>query len=192
MTTDTSQEPHPTVTVVFESLFGSTRQVAEAIADGIRETTPVSVMSVVDAPAVTECDVLVVGAPTHAHSLSGPASRAEAESWARDPVKHLRFEGVSGTIGVREWIDRCPSVRFGYVAFDTRVDMPRIFTGSAASAIVKRLRKQGLHEVLSSESFLVDKDSHLLPAELDRARRWGREIANTAAASARPETRVKR
>ncbi|GAA2948216.1 flavodoxin family protein [Microbacterium luteolum] len=192
MTTDHPQEPGPTVTIVFESLFGSTRQVAEAIADGIRETTPVSVMSVVDAPALTDCDVLVVGAPTHAHSLSRPASRTEAESWARDPAKHLRFEGDSRATGVREWIDRCPSPRIGYVAFDTRVDMPRIFTGSAASAIAKRLRKHDLREVVPSESFLVDKDSHLLPAEIDRARRWGRAIASAVAASARPETSMKR
>lgn len=192
MTTDASEAPLPTMTIVFESLFGSTRQVAEAIAAGVRETTPVTVMPVVDAPALTECDVLVVGAPTHVHSLSGPASRAEAERWARDPGKELRFEGDSRTTGVREWIDSRPSARIGYVTFDTRVDMPRIFTGSAASAISKRLRKQGLHEVLPSESFLVDKDSHLLPPELDRARRWGRAIASTVAAPALRETRGKR
>lgn len=184
MTTDMPQKPGPMVTVVFESLFGSTRQVAEAIADGVRETVPVSVLSVADASALAECDVLVVGAPTHAHSLSRPASRTEAERWARDPAKHLRFEGDSRAPGVREWIEFCPSVRVGYVAFDTRVDMPRIFTGSAASAIAKHLQKRGLHEIVLPESFLVDKDSHLLPSELDRARRWGREIA--AAALIRP------
>lgn len=177
MTTDMSEGSRAAVTIVFESLFGSTRQVAEAIAEGIRETVPVSVLSVVDASTLDECDVLVVGAPTHAHSLSSTASRAEAERWARDPMKHLRFEGDSPAFGVREWIERCPSVRVGYVAFDTRVDMPRIFTGSAASAIAKRLKKRAMHEIGIPESFLVDKDSHLLPTEVERARRWGREIA---------------
>lgn len=190
MTTDMSGGSRTAVTIVFESLFGSTRQVAEAIAEGIRETVPVSVLPVAAASALEECAVLVVGAPTHAHSLSNAASRSEARRWARDPVKDLRIEGGSSATGVREWIERCPSVRVGYVAFDTRVDMPRIFTGSAASAIRKRLKKRGPREMVLPESFLVDKDSHLLPSELDRARRWGREIASAVLAEGDRETMV--
>lgn len=176
----------PTIAVVYESLFGSTRDVAEWLGDGIREQLPVSVTPVDHASDSLECDVLVVGAPTHAHSLSNPASRAEAERWARDPAKHLTVVDGSHATGMREWLVSGPTARIGYVAFDTRVDMPRIFTGAASSAIGRRLKKSGLREVLAPESFLVDKDSHLLPTERDRAVRWGREIAAATLALAGP------
>ncbi len=65
----------------------------------------------------------------------------------------------------------------GFAAFDTRVDMPRIFTGSAATAISTRLRKRGLRELVRPESFLVDKDSRLLAGELERAHAWGAALA---------------
>lgn len=186
MTASAAQPPRPDVTVVVESLFGNTRQVAEAIADGIREQLSASVIPIAEAAALTECEVLVVGAPTHAHSLSSPASRSEAERWARDPAKHLRLAVGSDATGVREWLEHAPSASLGSVAFDTRVDMPRIFTGSAATAIAKRLKKRGLHEIVYPESFLVDKDSRLLPTELDRAHRWGREIASAVLALTAP------
>lgn len=185
-------EQRPRITIVYESLFGSTRKVAEWLAEGIREQLPVSLVPVDEASNSVNCDVLVVGAPTHAHSLSRPASRAEAQRWARDPVKHLSVVDGLHKIGVREWLASCPTARLGYVAFDTRVDMPRIFTGSAASAIGKLLKKAGLREMLAPESFLVDKDSHLLSTEHDRAVRWGSEIAAASLALASPPTRAGR
>lgn len=192
MTVPGSSERGLTITIVYESLFGNTRLIAESIADGIRDQqVSVSVVSVAEASGLEECDVLLVGAPTHAHTLSSPASRAEAERWARDPVRHLALEDGSLATGVREWIESKPSARIGYVAFDTRVDMPRIFTGSAASVIGKRLKKLGLREVLASESFLVDKDSRLLREEYDRAVRWGREIAVAARELTSPAARVR-
>ncbi|CAH0210986.1 hypothetical protein SRABI98_02247 [Microbacterium sp. Bi98] len=191
MTANSSPSPGPMIAIVYESLFGNTRLIAETIADGIREQhMPVTVVPVAKAAALPECDVLVVGAPTHAHSLSSPASRTEAERWALNPSRHLALESGSLTTGVREWIELPPAARHGYVAFDTRVDMPRIFTGAASSAIGRRLKKHGLREVLAAESFLVDKDSHLLPDEHDRALRWGREIAATTRTLTGPSTRV--
>lgn len=192
MRADGSSSPGPMIAIVYESLFGNTRLVAEAIAEGIREQhMEVSVLPVANASTPPVCDVLVVGAPTHAHTLSTAASRAEAERWARDPAKHLALESGSLTAGVREWVERSPSARLGFVAFDTRVDMPRIFTGAASTAIARRLKRHGLREVITSESFLVDKDSRLLPKEHDRALRWGREIAATAGALAGPSMRVR-
>lgn len=182
----------PAVAVVYESLFGSTRSVAESLTEGIREQLLATVTPISLASPSADCDILVVGAPTHAHSLSTPASRAEAERWARDRARHLTLDDSPHTTGMREWLERRPTARLGYVAFDTRVDMPRIFTGSAATAIGRRLKKHGLREILAPESFLVDSHSRLLSTERDRAVRWGREIAEAALALTDETARIPR
>ena len=63
------------------------------------------------------------------------------------------------------------------VAFDTRADMPRIFTGSAAAGIDRRLTKLGSDALAEPESFLVDKSSRLLAGEEERARSWASALA---------------
>ncbi|MCK2036778.1 hypothetical protein KZC51_11600 [Microbacterium sp. SSW1-49] len=171
------------VSIVFESFFGNTHAVAEAIADGMRENLPIvpAPVRVSDALPSAVCDVLVLGAPTHAHSLSRSSSRREAEAWAKDLGKHLTLERESLGPGIREWLQTDPTPAWGYASFDTRVDMPRIFTGSAAATISRQLRKRGIRELVGPESFLVDKDSHLIPGELERARAWGVALARAVA-----------
>ena len=66
-------------TVVYESLFGRTREVAEAVAEGLRAAAPgaaVDCRPVVDAgPALGQVDLLVVGGPTHFLGMSSQRSR---------------------------------------------------------------------------------------------------------------------
>ena len=54
--------------VVFESMFGNTEAVANAIADGLKEQGAVRVVEVGEAPdgLPSGVDLLVVGGPTHA------------------------------------------------------------------------------------------------------------------------------
>jgi len=171
-------EPVARATIVYESMFGSTRHIAEAIADGLRPTTSVTVLAVKDVPeSIVDADLLIAGAPTHAHGLSRPASRTEAGRWADDSARHLTLEPDAEGLGIREWLETCGQVPSLFAAFDTRADMTELFTGSAASRIEKRLRRLGAHPLLPKESFLVDKESALLAGELDRARAWGRTIA---------------
>lgn len=172
---DTSPVAH--ATIVYESMFGSTRRIAEAIAEGLRESVPVTVMPVKDAPETFPgVDLLLVGAPTHVHGLSRPASRTEAGKWGDDPERRLTLEPDAEGIGVREWLDTCGDLPARFVAFDTRADMPEIFSGSAAARIEKRLKKTGARRLAESHSFLVDKKGSLEPGELDRARDWGRAL----------------
>jgi hypothetical protein len=65
--------------LVYESLFGNTEAVARAIADGLSLEMEVAVHEVGEAPTViTEfIDLVVVGGPTHAFSLSRPGTRVE-------------------------------------------------------------------------------------------------------------------
>ena len=170
--------------VVYESMFGNTRQIAEAIADSMSQLTPVDVMNVNwdGVSAIGDADLLVIGAPTHAHSLSTPASRQEAVEWANDPHRELNLDPDAMGIGVREWLDLHPTTPESYAAFDTRADMIRLFTGAASTAIDRILRRRGLNEVVSPESFTVSMHNELKDGELDRARAWGRKIAEAALA----------
>lgn len=170
--------PAARATIIYESMFGNTREVAEAIADGLRSAATVNVIPVKDAPeSFPDVDLVVIGAPTHAHGLSRPATRTEAGKWVDGPQRHLALEPDAEGIGVREWLDSCGEAPTRFAAFDTRADMTELFSGSAAHSIEKRLRKLGSRQFVQRQSFLVDKDSVLEPGQLELARDWGRTLA---------------
>ena len=162
--------------VVFESMFGNTRKVAETVAEGLRSGMSVEIVDVGDAPDHLDgVDLLVVGAPTHAFTLSRPSSRADA-------VKQ-GAEAPSRT-GLREWLDRIatgadhPPV----ATFDTKVKRPKL-PGSAARAAQKRLRHAGFRPVAGAVSFYVEGTSGpLVTGELARAGEWGRQLSSLVAA----------
>src|ERR1035437_383866 len=65
--------------VVVESWFGNTAQIAEAIADGLREAgADVEVTTAASAPQEPVADLIVVAAPTHNLGLPSAASREKA------------------------------------------------------------------------------------------------------------------
>lgn len=164
--------------VVYESMFGNTRQVAEAIAVGLMSHLAAEVVEVGAAPAgaVDDVGLLVVGGPTHAFGMSRPATRRDAGEQATAPL-------ASPGIGVREWLERL-EVTAGVAAatFDTRVDKPRV-PGSAAKAAAKRLRRLGARLVDPPTSFFVHgTPGPLLDDELERATRWGEALGARLAA----------
>lgn len=123
--------------VIYESMFGNTRKVAEAIAEGLATSAKVDLREVGAAPATIEggMDLLVVGGPTHAFSMSRPRTREDAR---RETAT------VSTADGLREWIaalDRSGR-RVPVATFDTKVARPNL-PGSAARAAERRLRKLG-------------------------------------------------
>jgi hypothetical protein len=156
--------------VVVESMFGNTRGIAAAVADGLGESTTVDLIEVNDAPAEVGADIgmLVVGGPTHAFGMSRPATRQDATTQAgRDPA--------TAGIGIREWLERLePRSHPSFAAsFDTRIASPRV-PGSAAHAAQKRLKKMGFQLAMPAESFYVSgTPGPLVDGELERARRWG-------------------
>lgn len=167
--------------VVYESMFGSTRQVAEAVAAGLGEAAEVQVTRAdsVPAGALEDVDLVVVGGPTHARSMPRPGTRRGAPDYLRRPGNDLTLEpGADTAPGVREWIAALPGVQFTAAAFDTRVDMSPILTGRASRAIARALARKGARMLLDPASFLVDRRSRLLAGELERARAWGVELAS--------------
>jgi hypothetical protein len=115
--------------VVFESMFGNTKAIAEAVADGLAPRMRVELLEVGSAPAAVGDDVglLVVGGPTHAFGLSRPSTRQSA-------VEQGKGELVSSGTGLREWLEALGggSAEVAAAAFDTRIRRPRL-PGSAAA-----------------------------------------------------------
>ncbi len=144
--------------VVYGSRSGNTKRIAEAIAGSLAAFGPVSVLAAEDASATVwdHCDLLVVGGPTESRNVTPP---------------------------VQAFFDRLPAQALHGItaaAFDTRLDWPRAFTGSAGSVIRRRLREAGANVIAAPESFKVTPKPSLRHGELERAPLWARTVAEAA------------
>jgi hypothetical protein len=105
------------ITIVYESMFGNTHKVAEAIRDGAREALPngeVQCLPVheVAPDAAATSEVLVLGGPTHIRGMTSPRSRkmgaAAAEKQATSgEAKHVSELEAEGP-GIRDGLRACP------------------------------------------------------------------------------------
>ena len=156
--------------VVYESVYGNTRAIAEAIAEGLGGA---AVVPVSKADAEPHAELIVVGGPTHMHGLTSARTRHVAVEAAHEDGEHVEPEATDEP-GLRPWLRELPSVHGVRAAtFDTRLDKAPWFTGLASRGIARRLRHHG-YEIMASESFLVaDTEGPLADGELDRARAWG-------------------
>lgn len=160
--------------VVYESMFGNTEQVARAVADGLRSHLDVDVVEVSEAsmPLEEAVDLVVVGGPTHAFSMTRQNTREDA-----------RRQGAtagSPELGIREWIDHLKDGPHSerVATFDTRVTKVRHLPGSAAKSAAKSMRKHGYAATGKPQSFYVeDTPGPLVEGELERAKAWGEELA---------------
>ena len=160
--------------VVFESMFGDTQAVAEAIASGLRPEMDVVVCEVSVAPSLAEVpiDLLVIGGPTHAFRMSSAETRSAAQKKTESSV-------ISPTTGIRDWIrsQRDHAIRPPVATFDTRFKHSRRLTGSAARNAERKLRKEGFDLLAPAQSFFVDgEQGPLLVGESDRAFQWGESL----------------
>ncbi|WP_198675854.1 flavodoxin family protein [Kribbella monticola] len=159
--------------VVYESMFGNTEKVAQAIRDGLEATVDTDLIRVDRAPTVVPDDVrlVVLGGPTHAFGMSRVSTRSDATKQG-DVV-------MPTSIGIREWIDAVGSRTTTTViaTFDTRVTKVRKLPGSAAKGAAKALRRLGFTPLTDPMSFYVeDSTGPIAAAELERARQWGKEL----------------
>lgn len=177
---DTTDHNAPTGLLVYESMFGNTAQVAQAVAMGLREGgIELEVVNVRDHPTPEKpadaVDLLVVGGPTHGFSLSRPTTRHDA---VRQGAPLSAEEH-----GLREWIDALPSDDGHRLAatFDTRVTKVRRLPKAAANRAGHLLRRHGYDVITKPSGFLVeDVSGPLVRDELQRAQAWGRDVATMA------------
>ena len=167
------------VLVVYESMYGNTHAIADAVAEGARERgADATVQHVSAAPTTPQgADLLVVGGPTHMHGLTSDLSRRLAADAAKEDGHPLDPAATQGP-GLRAWLRELGDASVARAAaFDTRGDKAAALTGSAARGIARRLRRRGC-EIISRESFLVDDaEGPLADGELERARAWGAQLA---------------
>ncbi|GIF42703.1 flavodoxin family protein [Actinoplanes xinjiangensis] len=160
--------------IVYESMFGNTEAIAHVVAERLKASFDVTLADVRVMPPVGDADLLIVGAPTHAFSMSRPRTRADA-------IRHGTTvgAGVPG-IGIREYLDYTPWLTGMYAAaFDTRMRKP-LLPGSAACKAYRRLHALGCHMVAPPKSFhVVGITEPLIDGEPDQARRWADAITAT-------------
>ncbi|WP_380282348.1 flavodoxin family protein [Kitasatospora purpeofusca] len=169
--------------IVYESMYGNTREIAEAIAEGVHEAAPgaaVDCLPVAEASAelTRSADLLVVGGPTHMRGMSSGLSRrmaagAEAKKEGHEEAAREAHETAEGE-GLRTWFRHLPDIEPGThaAAFDTRG--AGAGSGGAAPGIAHRLAHHHYDVVVEPEGFVVEGvDGPLRAGELDRARDWG-------------------
>ena len=169
--------------VVYESVYGNTRAVAEAVAEGLGAAVVLAVKEAIGRAG--EAELLVVGGPTHMHGLATARSRQMAAAAAHEDGGAAIEPGATDEPGLRRWLHELAHSDGAHAAaFDTRLDKSPWLTGVAARGIARRLRHRG-YEVLSEESFPVeDSEGPLEEGELDRARAWGGRLAQLLPVSA--------
>lgn len=166
--------------VVYESVFGNTHHVAEAVGAGLAEVMEVEVLSPEEATAdrVDGLDLLVVGGPTHVHGMARSSTKTQGADKAKDAGTPDLDEHAYGET-LRQWFDEIGRHEGKAAAFDTRLSASTLITGQASHGIRKRLRHHGWSVEAEPESFLVDKENVLLDGELERARAWGLSLAQS-------------
>jgi hypothetical protein len=168
--------------VVYESVFGDAATIARAIADGLSGSMTADVVAAAEAPAEIGPDVglLVVGGPNHAFGMPRPSTREAA-------VKQYGADVPDTHSGLHEWLDvvRLADGGLQAAAFDTRGSGHPVLAkmDHAARTEEKLLGKLGARVLTPAEHFFVaDAKGPLVEGEEDRARRWGRTLAELVAA----------
>jgi len=169
------------IVVVYESMYGNTHLIADAIGKGLQEAGEVVVVPVdgADAAALDGADLVVVGGPTHAHGMTRESTRKAAVEAAEKADSDLVLDPDAEGEGLRDWFDDLGEFATHAAAFDTRMDGPVAFTGRASKGIAQRLTKHGCTLIAAPQSFLVTKDNHLGTDEEEHALTWGTDVAES-------------
>jgi flavodoxin len=163
-----------TALVVYDSAYGNTKQIAQAIGGALdAETIHVSDVKPEHLEGLT---LLVVGSPTQKFSPLGSITRF---------LKSIPTDGLKG-VKVAAFDTRFPENEIEKVRILAL--FVRIF-GYAAEPIADRLKKKGGELAASPGAFYVgETKGPLLDGELERAAEWARQIGATGQRSARGDS----
>jgi flavodoxin I len=144
--------------VIYDSLHGNTKKIAQAMGDALAGEISVLHVSEANPAELKSHDLVFVGAPTHGGRPSPPMKEF------LDKIQASELDGVQ------------------VAAFDTRLPKRWVgIFGFAAGRIAKSLERQGGTLMGSPEGFFVEgTEGPLRDGELERAAAWAREIAELA------------
>jgi flavodoxin len=151
--------------VVYDSFFGNTGKIAQAIGDALSPSMQVDVRKVSDITPewLDGVDLLVVGSPTLAFSPS-PGIKSFIKSIPAGGLQGVRVAAFDTRISEDDVKSR--ALRF----------LMKLF-GYAAEPISKKLRKKAAGIVVVPEGFIVkDTEGPLKEGELVRATTWANRI----------------
>jgi flavodoxin len=142
--------------VLYYSKFGTTRGVAEAIADTLKSKGAVRVVSTDDLAAsdLAGSDLVVMGSPTH---------RMKVPEGVQSLLKALPGGALQGAC---------------VATFDTSYKMSALLARfTAAPKLGRALRRLGGRQVVPAETFhVVDREGPLCDGEIGRARAWAGRV----------------
>ena len=163
--------------VVYESHWGNTAAIARAIASGLGPDTPVLATDEATDSVLADADLIVAGAPVIAFRLATDSMRKNIANDAHDAPRQPDLTHPS----MRAWLDGIPAGRGFAAAFETRIHWS---PGGATGAIERGLRAAGYRHVTKGRRFFVTGSyGPLREGELDAARAWGSELAQTLQAT---------
>jgi flavodoxin len=152
--------------VVYDSVFGNTGQVAQAIGEGLGNPEEVEVRQVGDVQPeqLAGLTLLVVGSPTRQFSPTG-AITSLLKSIPKDGLKGVKVTAFDTRFAESE-IEKVRILAF----------FVKIF-GYAAKPMADRLQKKGGELAVPPEGFYVtDTEGPLFEGELERAADWAKQI----------------
>jgi flavodoxin len=139
--------------VIYDSCFGNTEKIAQAIADSISaKMVKIQDIKISD---LDDIKLIIVGCPTH---------------------------GGRPTEAIQKFIDNIALKNIKFAVFDTRISKKDInialrllikVIGYASPKIAKTLKSKGYEIITQPEGFLVKgKEGPLADGEIERARDW--------------------
>ena len=168
--------------VVYESYWGNTASVAQAIAEGLGEGAKAMSTAEANAEAVAGAGLIVAGSPIIAFSL--PSEKTRNDMLAKPDKKAPSLPDLSHP-SIRTWLVALPQADASgggavvrAAAFETGF---KLSPGGSAGKILRMLEEKGYKPVAKKQRFLI-KASYgpMKDGELDRAKAWGAELAKAA------------
>lgn len=139
--------------VVYEAMWGNTREITEGVVAGLEQYAEVTTVDVTEAPSTVPVgvDLVVVGGPTHA------------------------FDGQ-----LRAWLDQIPASTTApvFALFEERLGITRALPHGAGRKAAKSLADRGHQIIAEPHSFYVHSHNGPLESgERCRASLWGERVA---------------
>ena len=155
------------ILIVYDSFYGNTEQIAQAIANALSLRGEVETIRVqaLEAGQIKGADLLIVGSPTQKF-LPTPAINGFLKGIDQNDLSGVKCAAFDTRLTVEE-IEATPVLPF----------FVRIF-GYAAGTIAARLKRRGGELVASPEGFYVmGMEGPLKEGELERAGAWADLLA---------------